>query len=74
MIHVSNFRKVKRVEDVLRVFDKVRQKLPCKLILVGDGPERVVLLENAKPFDPAPDIWTARSPRRCTIACRSLTA
>jgi N-acetyl-alpha-D-glucosaminyl L-malate synthase BshA len=40
MIHVSNFRKVKRVEDVLRVFDKVRQKLPCKLILVGDGPER----------------------------------
>src|SRR6202008_2387401 len=40
MVHVSNFRKVKRVEDVLRVFDKVRQKLPCKLILVGDGPER----------------------------------
>ena len=40
MIHVSNFRKVKRVEDVLRVFDKVRKKIPCKLILVGDGPER----------------------------------
>lgn len=40
IIHVSNFRKVKRVEDVLRVFDKVRKKVPCKLILVGDGPER----------------------------------
>ena len=40
MIHVSNFRKVKRVDDVLRVFDKVRQKIPAKLILVGDGPER----------------------------------
>ncbi|MGZ3903929.1 MAG: N-acetyl-alpha-D-glucosaminyl L-malate synthase BshA [Bacteroidia bacterium] len=40
MVHVSNFRKVKRVEDVLRVFDKVRKALPCKLILVGDGPER----------------------------------
>lgn len=40
MIHVSNFRKVKRVEDVLRVFDRVRKQLPCKLILVGDGPER----------------------------------
>lgn len=40
MVHVSNFRKVKRVEDVLRVFDKVRKQLPCKLILVGDGPER----------------------------------
>ncbi|MFM7019017.1 glycosyltransferase, partial [Flavobacterium sp.] len=35
-----NFRKVKRVEDVLRVFDQVRKQLPCKLILVGDGPER----------------------------------
>jgi L-malate glycosyltransferase len=40
MIHVSNFRKVKRVEDVLRVFDRVRREVPCKLILVGDGPER----------------------------------
>ncbi len=40
LIHVSNFRKVKRVEDVLRVFDKVRKAMPAKLILVGDGPER----------------------------------
>lgn len=40
MVHVSNFRKVKRVEDVLHVFDRVRKKIPCKLILVGDGPER----------------------------------
>jgi N-acetyl-alpha-D-glucosaminyl L-malate synthase BshA len=40
MVHVSNFRKVKRVEDVLRVFDKVRKVVPTKLMLVGDGPER----------------------------------
>lgn len=40
LMHVSNFRKVKRVEDVLRVFDIVRKEIPCKLILVGDGPER----------------------------------
>lgn len=40
MVHVSNFRKVKRVEDVLRVFDKVRKEVPTRLILVGDGPER----------------------------------
>ncbi len=40
MVHVSNFRKVKRVEDVLHIFDKVRKQVPCKLILVGDGPER----------------------------------
>lgn len=40
MVHVSNFRKVKRIEDVLRVFDIVRKQVPSKLILVGDGPER----------------------------------
>lgn len=40
LIHVSNFRKVKRVEDVLRAFDLVVKKIPAKLFLVGDGPER----------------------------------
>ncbi len=40
LVHVSNFRKVKRVEDVLKVFELVRKKIPSKLILVGDGPER----------------------------------
>lgn len=40
LIHVSNFRKVKRVQDVVRVFDIVRKKIPSKLIFVGDGPER----------------------------------
>jgi N-acetyl-alpha-D-glucosaminyl L-malate synthase BshA len=38
--HVSNFRKVKRVEDVVKVFAKVRESMPAKLLLVGDGPER----------------------------------
>lgn len=38
--HVSNFRKVKRVEDVIEIFQKIREKVPSKLILVGDGPER----------------------------------
>jgi N-acetyl-alpha-D-glucosaminyl L-malate synthase BshA len=38
--HVSNFRKVKRVEDVVRVFAKIRESMPAKLLLVGDGPER----------------------------------
>jgi L-malate glycosyltransferase len=40
LIHVSNFRKVKRVEDVLKMFDLVVKKIPSKLFLVGDGPER----------------------------------
>ncbi|HFS67465.1 MAG TPA: N-acetyl-alpha-D-glucosaminyl L-malate synthase BshA [Flavobacteriia bacterium] len=38
--HVSNFRPVKRVEDVVRIFEKIQQKIPSKLLLVGDGPER----------------------------------
>lgn len=40
LTHVSNFRKVKRVEDVIQIFQKVYQKIPCKLLLIGDGPER----------------------------------
>ncbi len=40
LLHVSNFRKVKRVEDVIYVFQKVHEKLPSKLLLIGDGPER----------------------------------
>jgi len=40
LIHVSNFRKVKRAEDVLRVFDLVRKEKSVKLLMVGDGPER----------------------------------
>ena len=35
MVHVSNFRKVKRVEDVIRVYEKVQAKIPCKLMLSG---------------------------------------
>lgn len=40
IVHTSNFRKVKRVEDVVYVFDKIIKQLPSKLLLIGDGPER----------------------------------
>jgi len=40
LIHTSNFRKVKRTEDVVRIFAKVREKIPSKLLMVGDGGER----------------------------------
>lgn len=40
LCHISNFRKVKRVEDVIRIFKKVSDEIPAKLLLVGDGPER----------------------------------
>jgi L-malate glycosyltransferase len=40
ILHASNFRKVKRVEDVIKIFVKIRDKIPAKLLLAGDGPER----------------------------------
>ncbi|WP_020532198.1 N-acetyl-alpha-D-glucosaminyl L-malate synthase BshA [Flexithrix dorotheae] len=40
LIHTSNFRKVKRVNDVVKIFCHIKKKIPAKLILIGDGPER----------------------------------
>lgn len=40
LCHISNFRKVKRVEDVLHTFKQVNESIPSRLLLVGDGPER----------------------------------
>jgi len=40
LVHVSNFRKVKRVEDVIRVFERLHASIPSKLLMIGDGPER----------------------------------
>src|SRR5699024_6884611 len=39
VIHISNFRKVKRVEDVIYTFEKIRNHVKAKLLMVGDGPE-----------------------------------
>ena len=38
--HISNFRKVKRIPDVINIFNKIQQKIPSKLMMVGDGPEK----------------------------------
>ncbi|HUX83954.1 MAG TPA: N-acetyl-alpha-D-glucosaminyl L-malate synthase BshA [Chitinophagaceae bacterium] len=43
LLHVSNFRKIKRVEDVVMIFKKVHEAIPSKLLLVGDGPDRPVI-------------------------------
>lgn len=40
LMHASNFRKIKRVDDIVRIFQKVLQSVPAKLMMVGDGPER----------------------------------
>lgn len=40
IVHTSNFRKVKRIPDVLKVFAGIRKEIPAKLLMIGDGPER----------------------------------
>ena len=41
LVHISNFRKVKRVEDVIKIFNNVQKVVPSKLLMIGDGPDRV---------------------------------
>ena len=38
--HISNFRKVKRIPDIIKIFNKIQKKIPAKLMMVGDGPEK----------------------------------
>ncbi len=40
LLHASNFRKVKRVQDIVKIFHEVSKEIKCKLLFVGDGPER----------------------------------
>ncbi|MGB5275241.1 MAG: N-acetyl-alpha-D-glucosaminyl L-malate synthase BshA, partial [Flavobacteriaceae bacterium] len=40
--HISNFRKVKRIPDIIKIFHKIQEKIPAKLVMVGDGPEKEV--------------------------------
>ncbi len=40
LVHLSNFRPVKRLTDVIEIFDRVQKKIPSKLLMMGDGPER----------------------------------
>ncbi len=51
LIHTSNFRKVKRVDDVVRVFKLVQEKIPSKLLLIGDGPERMNIEKLCRDLD-----------------------
>ncbi len=56
LAHVSNFRKVKRVEDVVAMFEKVHKQLPSKLLMIGDGPERQNIEEYCRTLNICSDI------------------
>src|SRR5688572_25964002 len=51
LLHASNFRKIKRVQDVVRIFHEVRKVKPAKLLFVGDGPERSTAEDLARELD-----------------------
>jgi N-acetyl-alpha-D-glucosaminyl L-malate synthase BshA len=56
IVHTSNFRKVKRVEDVVKIFHHIRGKMKAKLLLVGDGPERNHIETLSRELDAHNDI------------------
>ena len=56
LVHVSNFRPVKRPLQVLKVFEGVRARTPCKLLLVGDGPEHPRVEERARDLGLGADV------------------
>jgi len=56
LVHTSNFRKLKRIQDVLYVFAGVRKKMPSKLLLVGDGPERASMEMICRELDISADV------------------
>lgn len=56
LVHISNFRKVKRIEDVVKIFEKVKDKFPAKLILVGDGPEKSAIDQLCRQLNLSHDV------------------
>lgn len=56
LMHISNFRPVKRVCDVVRIFARVRATRPCVLVMVGDGPDRHAAEEEARRLGVAADV------------------
>ncbi len=56
LVHASNFRKIKRVADVIHIFDRVKKQIPSKLLLVGDGPERPMIEELSRDLGICDDI------------------
>ena len=51
VVHTSNFRKVKRVSDVVKVFAKIQEQLPAKLLMIGDGPERMKIENDCRQWE-----------------------
>lgn len=57
VMHISNFRPVKRIPDVIRIFAKIRERMPAKLLMIGDGPLRMPAQELAVELGVMKDVW-----------------
>ncbi|QOD61310.1 N-acetyl-alpha-D-glucosaminyl L-malate synthase BshA [Polaribacter haliotis] len=57
LTHISNFRPVKRVEDVIRIFAEVKKEIPAKLLMIGEGPEKIKAKKLAKELKIADDVF-----------------
>ena len=55
--HISNFRAVKRIPDILEIFHRVNKEIPSKLLLVGDGPERRHIQDQCKELNICEDVY-----------------
>lgn len=56
LLHTSNFRKVKRIQDVISIFQKVVKEVPAKLLMIGDGPERLHAEELCRKHNISDDV------------------
>jgi N-acetyl-alpha-D-glucosaminyl L-malate synthase BshA len=56
VVHTSNFRRVKRVDDVMHIFKKINNAIPSKLLMIGDGPERSMAEQMCKEFGICDDV------------------
>ncbi|RYU92662.1 N-acetyl-alpha-D-glucosaminyl L-malate synthase BshA [Emticicia agri] len=56
LVHTSNFRRVKRIDDIIKVFAKLKTSIPSKLLLVGDGPERVAMEQLSRDLGLGEDV------------------
>ena len=56
IVHASNFRKIKRIDDVMEIFKNIHATIPAKLLMVGDGPERPVAEDLTRQYGLEADV------------------
>jgi len=71
LTHISNFRPLKRIMDVIAIYEKVKEKIPCKLLMVGEGPEYSKAMEYCKKHQLDNVVFLGKSNQIDEILCYS---